>query len=247
MVVYLKLILIMTEITKLWNGNVVRIRPEDRYVCLTDLAKASGKFLADWKKLKGTKTFLRELSSDMNILITELVQVKQGGNDKEDQGTWGHPEVAIDFAKWCNVKLRIWVNRQINELLTTGSVSIVKPKTALELAKEQVKLLERIELQNEQIKILEDDNQRQAEIIDELFDHSSILRVAKYNNCSETAFSWHRLKAASKVLNLEVKKAPCPRFTTKNLYHHDAWRYVYPNYQLPETTTLRISSQGEFL
>lgn len=116
----------------------------------------------------------------------------------------------------------------------------VQPKTALELAREQVKLLEQIELQQAQIKLLEADNERQAEAIDELFEHSSIIRVAKYNGCSEKAFSWHKLKAASKALNAEIKQVPCPRFVTKNLYSHDAWRLAYPEYRLPETTTIRI-------
>jgi hypothetical protein len=120
------------------------------------------------------------------------------------------------------------------------TVQTAQPKTALELAKEQVKLLEQMELQAAQIKILEDDNIRQAEVIDELFEYSSIIRVAKYNKCSEKAFSWHKLKAASKVLGEEIKKAPDPRYGEKNLYPHNAWRLAYPEYKLPETTTLTI-------
>ncbi len=124
----------------------------------------------------------------------------------------------------------------------------VKPKTAIELAEEQlllitkqVELLKEIEaknqqlaLANSQIEILEEVNLEQAEVIDELFDYSSIIRIAKYNNCSEKTFSWHKLKAASLALNLEIKKAPCPRYGTKNLYSHDVWRFAYPGYKLPE-------------
>jgi hypothetical protein len=117
----------------------------------------------------------------------------------------------------------------------------IEPKTALQLAKEQVKLLEQLELKELQIKLLEEAHERQAEIIDELFDYSSIIRIAKYNGCSEKAFSWHHLKSASITLELEIKKAPCPRFGTKNLYHHDVWRLAYPGYRLPETTTLVVS------
>ena len=107
----------------------------------------------------------------------------------------------------------------------------IKPKTPLELAKEQVLLheaLERLQQQKEmlesQVEILEDDNDRQAEIIDELFDYSSIIRIAKFNNISEKNFKWSMLKVASKKLGMEIKTAPCPRYVKKNLYHHDAWR-----------------------
>jgi hypothetical protein len=120
----------------------------------------------------------------------------------------------------------------------------VKPKTALELAKEQVKLHEAIEFQKVQIAMLQEATERQAEVIDELFDYSSIIRIAKYNGCGEDAFKWHVLKAASKTLNLEIKKAPCQRYGEKNLYSHDAWRLAYPGYRLPETTTLVINSHA---
>ncbi|MGL5079232.1 MAG: KilA-N domain-containing protein, partial [Waterburya sp.] len=108
--------------------------------------------------------------------------------------------------------------------------------------KEQVRLHEQLELQAAQIKLLEEETERQAEVIDELFDYSSIVRVAKYNKIPEKQFNWRQLKAASHVKGLEVKVAPCPRFVTKNLYHHDVWRLAYPGIALPETTTLTIKN-----
>jgi hypothetical protein len=120
-------------------------------------------------------------------------------------------------------------------------VSVGGQKTGLELAQEQVRLYMALEAKENQLKLeqakvelLEEDNERQAEVIDELFDYSSIIRIAKYNGCSETAFNWRTLVASSKVLGQEVKKVPCPRFGTKNLYPHDAWRLAYPSYKLPE-------------
>jgi hypothetical protein len=116
----------------------------------------------------------------------------------------------------------------------------IAPQTMVEALKLALHQAEQIELQEAQIKLLEEDNERQAEVIDELWCYSSIIRVAKYNNCSEKAFSWHKLKAASKAIQADIKQVPCPRFGQKNLYSHDAWRLAYPEYQLPETTTLRI-------
>jgi hypothetical protein len=116
------------------------------------------------------------------------------------------------------------------------------PKTPLELAKEQVRLHEALELQAMQIKLLEEDNLRQSEAIDELFEYSSIIRIAKFNNVGEKSFAWHKLKAASMAIDEEIKKVPCPRFGTKNLYSHNAWRVAYPWAKLPETTTLVIQN-----
>jgi len=115
-----------------------------------------------------------------------------------------------------------------------------QPQTYLEalkalVASEEEK--ERLRLEQESLK---EENQELATAVDELFDYSSIIRIAKYNGISETNYSWRVLKQATKKMGLEVKKVPCPRFGDKNLYPHDAWRYCYPDSQLPETTTLKL-------
>jgi hypothetical protein len=102
---------------------------------------------------------------------------------------------------------------------------------------EEQKLL--LQATNEQ---LERENHVLSEAVDDLFEYSSVVRIAKFNNCSENVFKWRSLKAASEITKREIKKVPCPRFGEKNLYHHDAWRYVYPDMKLPETTTLTIRS-----
>lgn len=114
------------------------------------------------------------------------------------------------------------------------------PQTYLEALKALVATEEEKQvllLENQQ---LQKDNLQLAEAVDDLFNYSSIVRIAKFNGVSEKHFSWRRLKVVSQQMGLEIKKVPCPRFEYKLLYSHDAWRYAYPNYRLPETTTLRL-------
>lgn len=47
---------------KEWNGRKIRIRPEDRYVCLTDLAKAAGKRFNNWWQSDDAKDYVEKLS-----------------------------------------------------------------------------------------------------------------------------------------------------------------------------------------
>ena len=227
---------IVPSLIKSYKGKNIRVNPVDRYTCLTDMANASGKKLSHWIVLDKTNSYLQTLSAIAGIPVTNLLIVGEG-----NQPTWGHPKVALRFAQWCSDELAVQVDTWIDELMTTGSVSIVA-KTPLELAKEQVRLHEQLELQAAQIAILEQETERQAEIIDELFDYSSIVRIAIYNKINEKDFNWRQLKAASLVKGLEIKQAPCPRFVTKNLYHHDVWRLAYPGIELPETTTLVIQN-----
>lgn len=88
--------------------------------------------------------------------------------------------------------------------------------------------------------LLEEQNEHLAEAVDELYDYSSIIRIAKFNNVCETRFKWQVLKAMSVRMGYEIKRVPCPRFEWKNLYHSDVWRVCYPDMKLPETTTLVI-------
>lgn len=224
---------IVSIIVRSYHGKNIRVNPITRYVCLTDMASANKKLTSDWIRLKGTHEYLSALSLAMGIPIAVLLHVENGNI------TWACAKVAIKFASWCCPEFEVQVTSWIDELIETGSVYLA-PKTALELAREQVKLHEKLELQAAQIVLLEESNEIQSEMIDELFNYSSIIRVAKFNNCDEKTFKWHNLKAASIVLSLEVKQAPCPRFGSKNLYAHEAWRVAYPDYLVPENMALDI-------
>lgn len=113
---------------------------------------------------------------------------------------------------------------------------------ALELLLASEKEKEALALENSmqaaQIEELEEDVDRLSELADELFNYSSIIRIAKLNGVNEKVYNWRKLKAASKVKGTEVKHAPCQRFGIKNLYHKDAWKAAYPEAKLPETSGL---------
>lgn len=115
------------------------------------------------------------------------------------------------------------------------------PQTLPEALRALADAVEAKELAEAEKALLEQENHALAEAVDELFDYSSIIRIAKFNKVSEKLFSWRVLKAMSIKLGKEIKKVPDPRFEVKSLYSHDVWRICYPDYRLPETTTLVIN------
>jgi hypothetical protein len=78
------------------------------YVNATQMARANRKLLSDYIRLKSTKDYLQALGNDMGIPISSLIIEIEG--DGKEQGTWVHPEIAIDLAQWVSVSFRIWAN-----------------------------------------------------------------------------------------------------------------------------------------
>lgn len=92
------------------------------YANATEMAKHFGKLVGDWLRLKSTEEYLKALSADMGIPISELYQSFKGGNSI--QGTWMYETVALEFARWLSPSFGIWCNNKIKELLTYGTISL---------------------------------------------------------------------------------------------------------------------------
>jgi hypothetical protein len=129
-----------------FNSNNIRFENREGrvWVSLTDMAKASGKRIDNWKRLQATTEFLTELE---NSLTSEVVLSIEGNT--AFTGTWAIEEVALEFAGWCSVKFKIWMLQQIKTLVTTGTVSlpqVEQPKlTSRQVAVETAKAVAEIE------------------------------------------------------------------------------------------------------
>jgi len=89
------------------------------YVNATQMCKANNKLWGNYAQLDNTKAYWKALSTDIGIPISELVLTIRGGNDEQrrSQGTWVHPEIAIDLAQWVSVEFRIWANRELKRVI----------------------------------------------------------------------------------------------------------------------------------
>lgn len=101
------------------RGVAVFQRAKDGYVNATAMCKASGKNWADYNRIGPTKAFLTELSSEMGLPITELVQSLSGGTPSM-QGTWVHPYVAINLGQWLSPQFSVQVSRWVTEWIAGG-------------------------------------------------------------------------------------------------------------------------------
>ena len=124
--------------TLVLNGVTIQARLSDGYVNATQLCKAGGKLFANWFKTESTRAYLVHLSTDLTIGISELLDVRKGGSA---QGSWIHPDLAIDLAASISPEFRLKVVRWTRELLATGSASSSCVKTNQELVALQQELM----------------------------------------------------------------------------------------------------------
>lgn len=104
---------------------------EDGWFNASSVAKKFGKQPSDWLRLDVTKEYIQELLLELSNTgnprldhqFIDIVQVKRG-KPENGGGTWLHPELSVEFARWCSIKFSRWCDKQIKEILTNnGSVA----------------------------------------------------------------------------------------------------------------------------
>ena len=102
------------QLTRNENGVV--------YVNLTEVAKAfPKKNLTQIVNSQEIREYCESLSKLQNYSLADLLIVKRGGNNN---GTWAHQKVALRVAQKLSSEFAVRVDTWIEELLTTGSVSV---------------------------------------------------------------------------------------------------------------------------
>ena len=143
--------------------SISLIREGDGYINATQLCKNAGKQMNHYLSNQATKDFLEALSADTGIPGTDLIQIKQGGDPKA-QGTWIHPQVAINLGQWLSPKFAVAVSKWVQDWMSGKYANpITKQPTelsrmdilrlAMQAEEENQKL--KVELQEKEVKVLE--------------------------------------------------------------------------------------------
>jgi len=106
----------------------------DEMINATEIAKAFGKRLEDFTRLKQTKKFIEVLENSMNSkdsakpadlrVWKNAVKSIRGGNDPSIRGTWYEQRLALKLAAWLSPEFELWIYDRIRELLTLGETKI---------------------------------------------------------------------------------------------------------------------------
>lgn len=99
---------------------------EDGYICATKLCKAVNKIYPSWKRTQETKNLIQKVQ--LKYPNVQLIHTIQGGTPSL-QGTYIHPDLAINLAQWCSPSFSLQVSKWIRELIITDEVKLGHEKT----------------------------------------------------------------------------------------------------------------------
>jgi hypothetical protein len=104
------------------QGGIIYQRPKDGYINATAMCQSAGRPWSRYWELPAAKAFAHELSLDLGIPISTLIQSMKGG-DIRFQGTWVHPQVAINLAQWLSAKFAVQVSQWVYDWMSGRSRS----------------------------------------------------------------------------------------------------------------------------
>lgn len=107
-----------------FEGIKISVRESDGYVNLTQMCKAYDTRLDNWLRLKSSKAEMDALSNSLTSEESLLEVVKGKFSDNREQGTWGHPLLAVKVARWISPELANWLDAHSYVLMTDGKTSL---------------------------------------------------------------------------------------------------------------------------
>ena len=93
-------------VSRSWNGTPISRRITDGYVNATAMCKANRKQWSKYRESDRCQTYLDALAETSGIRTFDLIESRQG----QGGGTWVHPLVAVDLARWISAPFAVWMD-----------------------------------------------------------------------------------------------------------------------------------------
>jgi hypothetical protein len=101
-----------------WNGHPIHRRQVDGYVNATAMCRAGGRRWNHYATNERTSEYLRALSGSAGI-PADLLVASIGNGPNHLRGTWVHPSLAVDLARWISPAFAVWMDGWFLEQFTT--------------------------------------------------------------------------------------------------------------------------------
>jgi len=111
----------MNSIKTVSFGNFPVSFQNNGYLNATVVAAHFNRRVGNYLKSERTQEYIAALAEKLSVTPkratedNQIVIIKQGGTE---QGTWLHPKLAVDFARWLDPKFAVWCDEQIEQILS---------------------------------------------------------------------------------------------------------------------------------
>jgi|GEM_PF-2378244 hypothetical protein len=103
-------------------------RTVDGYVNATAICRANNKQWSKYRESDRCQTYLEALAETSGIRMFDLIESRQG----QGGGTWVHPQVAVDLARWISAPFAVWMDGWFLESLQQAQPApVVSPPPRL--------------------------------------------------------------------------------------------------------------------
>jgi hypothetical protein len=92
-----------------WNGHPIHRRQVDGYVNATAMCRAGGRRWNHYVTNDRTAEYLQALSGSAGI-PADLLVASIGNGPNHLRGTWIHPRLAVDLARWISPAFAVWMD-----------------------------------------------------------------------------------------------------------------------------------------
>lgn len=109
-------------VSRSWNGTPISRRTTDGYVNATAMCRANEKRWSDYRESDRCQQYLDALSQTTEIPVFDLIVSRQGNGG----GTWVHPQVAVDLARWISAPFAVWMDGWFLESIKGAPAPVVE-------------------------------------------------------------------------------------------------------------------------
>ena len=96
-------------VVRTWNDAPISRRDCDGYADATAMCQANGKDWYDYQRLSRTSDYLQALADATGLAPDQLV-ISTTTGPNHLRGTWIHPRLAVDLARWLSPAFAVWMD-----------------------------------------------------------------------------------------------------------------------------------------
>jgi hypothetical protein len=106
-------------VVRTWNDAPITRRDSDGFADATAMCQANGKRWNHYQENERTTAYIQALADSLGIPAEQLVITTTTGPNHL-RGTWVHPRLAVDLARWLSPQFAVWMDGWFLEQLQQG-------------------------------------------------------------------------------------------------------------------------------